>query len=156
MRLDAQANVTYYIMVGWYTSEGGNLVLSAQVAPPPFTFDLQLDRKGSVEPSTGAATVKGTAICSQPSFVTAQGSLQQEKAGTVVDAFFYTSFFCDGTTPWSVQVSYTPRLFRGRSSALFTGGRADATAFANAYSPSEGEYRYVSVMGGITLTGSKE
>jgi hypothetical protein len=156
VRFEAVAGVTYHVMVGSFSAEGANLVLNALAAPPPFTFDLQLDPKGSVVPSTGVATVNGTANCSIPAFVTASGSLIQVRPGMVIDAFFMTSFFCEGTTAWSAQVFYSPRLFRGRSVALFTGGRADANVSANAFAPSEGEFRFASVVGGLHLTGSKK
>lgn len=156
VRFDAQANVTYHVMVGSFSAEGANLVLNAAIAPPPFTFDLQLDRKGSVDASTGVATVRGTATCSLPAFVNVSGSLFQSRPDVLIDAFFMTAFFCEGTTSWSAQVFYTPRLFHGRSVALFVAGRADANVFANAFSPGEGEFRFASATGGLHLTGVKK
>jgi hypothetical protein len=154
VRFDAQANVTYYVMVG-STYGAGSLQLSAGVAPPPFAFDMQIDRRGWVDTTTGVATVRGTAACSQPSFVYASGGLTQERPGQPIDAFLWTAFFCDGITTWSAPVYYTPRLFRGRSVALFVGGKAQATLSGSAFSPSEGEYRFVSVLQSVILTGAK-
>ena len=140
-----------------YTGSRGSLAQLACSAfsPGPFTFDMQLDRHGSVDGSTGAATIRGTATCSQPAVVFGSGSLTQDRPGQPIDAFFWTAFFCDGVTAWSAPVSYTPRLFRGRSAALFVGGKATATLYANAFSPSEGEYRFVSFVESLTLTGAK-
>jgi hypothetical protein len=155
VRFLAQANVTYQVMVGSYFNlAGGTLVLSAVPAPPPFTFDFQTDPQGSVVPSTGTATIRGTATCSQPAFVYVSGALRQDRPGNPIDAFVYTAFFCDGTTAWSAPVFYSPRLFRGRSVALFVGGWADATLSAAAFSASEGESRFLSRMSRVLLSGS--
>jgi hypothetical protein len=39
---------------------------------------------------------------------------------------------------------------------LFVGGKADASAFANAFSPSEGEFLNASVAGSLHLTGTNK
>ena len=108
VRFDAAANVIYYVMVGSaYGGPGGLLQLSALLAPPPFTFDLQLDGRGAVDMSTGVATVRGTAVCSQPAFVYVSGGLTQARPGQTIDAPFGAGFFCEGITLWSAPVSYT-------------------------------------------------
>jgi hypothetical protein len=156
VRFLAQANVTYHVMVGsYFTTTGGTLVLSAIPAPPPFTFDLQVDPRGTVEPSTGSATIRGTATCSQPAFVYLSGALRQERPGGAIDAVAFAAFFCDGTTAWSTPVFYSPRLFRGRSVALFVGGKASTSLAATAFSASEGEARSVFIASDVILTGAQ-
>lgn len=154
VRFDAQAGVTYYVMVGaLFQTRGGPITLSARVAPPPFSFDLQVNKTGSVTPATGAATIGGTAICSQPAFVYGSGVLRQDRPGQPIEGFVYISFICDGVTPWSATVSYSTRLFHGRAAALFVGGRAQLAVSAQAFAFSEGEFRFVSATRDLTLTG---
>ena len=155
LRFDAQAGVTYYVMVGalFFQSSGGLTTLSARVAPPPFAFAMQVNATGSVTPSTGAATISGTATCSEPAFVSGSGVLRQDRPGQPIDGYVFTSFLCDGVTPWTAVVSYSPRLFNGRSAALFVGGPAQVTLSAQAFAFSEGEFRFLSVSKDLMLTG---
>jgi hypothetical protein len=155
VRLDVQAGVTYYVMVGTYfQTYGGQLVLSALLAPPPFQFALRLDTRGSVRPATGTVTLTGTATCSEPAFVFLSGVLKQSRAAQSVDGFFDAGFVCDGTTTWSATPFYNPRLFRGRAALLYSAGKADVSAYAQAFSFSSGEVRSVSISGSVLLTGA--
>lgn len=87
------------------------MAVSLSEAPPPFALGIGADPRGSVVPSTGAATVRGTVSCSEPAFVSVSGSLRQERAGMAIEAWFWTSVLCDGTASWSATPSYGLGLF---------------------------------------------
>jgi hypothetical protein len=120
---EAIAGETYFFMVGAFASgTGGNLVFSVDVAPPPFKIDLIIDEVGSVIPSKGVATVRGTVTCSRPAFVDLFGELARRIGRVIVRGTFFSFFECDGETPWSaVVISET---------GPFVGGKAEASAFA--------------------------
>jgi hypothetical protein len=130
---EAIAGETYFFMVGAFASgPGGNLVFSVDVAPPPFEIDLVIDDFGSVIPSKGVATVRGTVTCSRPAFVDLFGELKRRIGRVIVQGELFSFFECDGETPWSaVVISET---------GPFVGGRAEASAFAFAFAGPEFDF----------------
>ena len=92
IRFDARAGETYHVMVGaYFQSNGGPLSFHARVAPPPFRFALSVDPTGSVTPSTGTATLHGSATCSEPAFIYGYGVLRQDRPGGSIDGWLSTS-----------------------------------------------------------------
>jgi hypothetical protein len=143
-RFDAVAGTTYHVMVGaYFGGAGGLLSLHARLAPPPFSFDLALDPRGTV-------------TCSEPAFVSVSGVLHQNRPGQdAIDGFFGTFFPCDGLTSWSATPSYSPRLFRGRSALLYVGGHAEVSSSAEAFATASGESRQAFATTGVLLSGSR-
>ena len=97
--------------------------------------------------------MSGFVVCSQQTFVTISGQLKQTRGGVPISGFFSVLVPCTGTTPWSVTVQTVPALFHGRSSALFTGGKADVTATATAFDPDTGEFVQRDLAVTVTLRG---
>jgi hypothetical protein len=156
VRFDAKAGETYHVMVGaYFQSYGGPLSFHVRVAPSPFRFALSVDPTGAVRPSTGAATVQGTATCSEPAFIYGNGVLRQDRPGGSIDGWFSIGFFCDGTTAWSASPSYSLQRGRGRSALLYTGGRADVSASAYGFGFNSGETYDTSLTAPVRLTGSR-
>ena len=156
IRFDAVAGATYYIMAGaFFFSSGGALTLNAVPGPPPFTMQFTFDRFSSVQPSTGTVTINGTAICSGPSFVQVSGAVRQARAGNELAGYFNAFVQCDGVTVWTAPVLYSTGLFSGRAAALFTAGRAEATASAYAFDPVEGTSISRNAAASITLRGGR-
>jgi hypothetical protein len=156
LRFEAQAGQTYYIMVGTWGS-AGTLVLSLTQAPPPLAISVSVDPVGSVVPSKGVATVRGTVTCNRPVFVSLDGQLQQQIGRATVSGWLSAGVVCDGTTPaaWSSVVTSTPGTFiGGRAAALFVGGHANVTAAATAWDPATGDFATSSTQARITLRGS--
>jgi hypothetical protein len=86
---------------------------------------LTINPSGSVNASTGEATISGTVTCSEPVSGTLDGSVQQRIGRALLRGFFFTFFECDGVTPWQVQVV--------ADNGLFVGGRVQVSASAFAF-----------------------
>jgi hypothetical protein len=136
VRFDAVAGTTYYFAVSsLYPVSPADLVFNLLEAPPPFSFAPTVSQFGSVQPTTGAATITGSVTCTEPAYVNIYGQLIQTHAGTPISGYFGTYMPCDGTTPWSATVQTQAALFHGRSAALFVGGKAIVAATASASDP---------------------
>lgn len=123
IRFNAEAHVTYLFMVGAFGSgPGGNMTFNLIEAPPPVQIELAIDSRGTFIPSTGIATLRGTVTCTGSAGVYIDGSLRQRVGRLFIDGYGSNFFSCDGTTPWSMEVS--------SDDGLFAGGRADANVFA--------------------------
>ena len=154
VRFDAVAGTTYHFMVSsLFPVSSASLVFNLLQAPPPLSIAPSVTQFGSVDPTTGTATISGFVACSQPTFVSIFGQLKQTRAGTPISGFFSVFVPCTGTTPWSVTIQTVPTLFHGRSVALFTGGKADVFATATAFDPDTGQVIQRDLSVTITLTG---
>jgi len=156
IRFDAVAGTTYFFMVsafGSFPVSGANLTFNLVPAPPPLAISPSVTQFGSVDPSTGAATISGFVSCTQPAFVTISGQLKQSHGGTPISGFFSAFVPCNGTTPWTANIQSTLSLFHGRSAALFTGGKADVTATASAFDFENGVFVQRSLAVTVTLRG---
>ena len=119
---DAQAGVTYWLMVGSFDdSPGGSLSLTVAVLPPPQVLGVSIRATGTVD-ARGVATVRGTVSCSRAGRIDVVGSLRQERSGSVSLGYFSRSVFCSGTTGWSAVAPGETGRFRVGSA------RAQATA----------------------------
>lgn len=156
VRFDAVAGTTYYIMASsLYPAPSANLVFNLLEAPPAFSIAPSVSQFGSVKPRTGEATITGSVMCTSAAYVTISGQLKQVRAGVPISGYFSTFVPCNGMTPWSATVQTQPALFRGRSSALFTGGKANVTGMAQAFDPDTGEFKQVNLSADLTLRGAK-
>jgi hypothetical protein len=154
VRFDAKAGTTYYIQVSSFSlTFGANLVFNLIQAPAPLKIAPSVTQFGSVDPTTGAATIAGFVSCTQPAFVTLSGQLKQTHGGVPITGFFSTFVACDGKTPWSASIQTTTALFHGRSAALFTGGKADISGTASAFDFENGVFIQQNFAVTITLRG---
>jgi eukaryotic-like serine/threonine-protein kinase len=92
-------------------------------------ISVQIDRSGSVNPSTGVATVRGTVSCNRATSVAISGELRQTFANRVViDGFFSTQVDCaPPASAWSATVT--------ASNGRYGGGPASVSVSANACDP---------------------
>lgn len=155
VRIEATAGKTYYFMASslYNPAPLANLVFNLQAAPPPFSFNPSVAQFGTVTPSTGAVTVRGSVQCSQPAYVTISGQLKQKRGQAVVTGYWSAFVPCDGVTPWTAPVQSQTVLFKGRAAALFAGGKAELGATATAVDPDSGVVRQVNFQSAITLRG---
>jgi VCBS repeat-containing protein len=137
IRFNAVAGTTYYFMVSsfsFFPVSNANLVFNLLPGPQPLAIAPSIFQFGSVDPSTGAATISGFVSCSQQAFVTISGQLKQTHGPSSTFGFFSVFVPCNGTTPWSASIQTIGQTFHGRALAdLFTGGPADVTASASAF-----------------------
>jgi hypothetical protein len=125
---DATAGVTYFFMVGSYSyfdPPAGTLVFNVDVGPPPFEFDLRVDERGLVRPSTGEVTITGEVECSRQAYGSISIDVEQRIGRFIVRGSGYTYFEnCEGVTPWSITVI--------GDNGLFVGGKVEVSAYAGA------------------------
>jgi hypothetical protein len=137
IRFNAVAGTTYYFMVSsfsFFPVFNANLVFNLVPGPQPLVIAPSVIKFGSVDPSTGAATISGSVSCSQQAFVTISGQLKQTHGPSSTFGFFSVFVPCNGSTPWSASIQTVGQTFHGRALAdLFTGGPADITASASAF-----------------------
>lgn len=154
VRFNAVAGVTYYFEVSSFLSvTSANLVFNLLLGPPPLTIVPGVTQFGSVDPTTGAATISGFVVCSKQAFVDISGQLKQVHGGTPIDGFFDAFIACDGPTPWTATIQTIPSLFHGRSAALFTGGKATVSATASGFDFDNGVNVQQNLQVDITLRG---
>jgi hypothetical protein len=144
---DVAAGTTYYFMVWSFAPVVMHFDLS-EVLPPP-SIALDINAKGSVNPTTGVATVRGTVTCSRAVVLeSVQVDLSQlfARRVTIVGSGFTENVPCTPSgNAWSVAVDGT----NGR----FGAGSATATArtqFCNA----EGSCTLPSLTKSIRLRGA--
>jgi hypothetical protein len=158
VQFDAVAGTTYFFMVSsfsFFPVSSANLTFNLVPAPPPLSIAPSVTQFGSVDPTTGAATISGFVSCTQPAFVTISGQLKQSHGGTPLSGFFSVFVPCNGTTPWSANIQTTVALFHGRSAALFTGGKADVTGSSSAFDFENGVFVQRNFAVTITLRGKQ-
>jgi hypothetical protein len=123
---EAIAGKTYFFMIGTPAGQpGGNLVLNVDVG---MEVGVTIDPVGTVNPSTGVATISGTVTCSRSAFFELGGAVQQGEASASQGSLFAAGD-CDDVTPWEGEVAaengrFEPGQAEVSVSAWFT---ADAT-----------------------------
>lgn len=119
----AKAGTTYTIMAfDPNSSNGGNLVMSLEAAPPAPTIDVTVSSTGRAFPN-GNALVKGTYTCTNADFVDQFGSLVQIWKRVKITAYFEKFYLstCDGTPqPWQRVVSSDNGLFAAGEATVST------------------------------------
>ena len=106
--LDVTAGTTYYFMIGsWFSDHGGTFSFHAEVAPPQWQIDLTVSGQGTVKPSTGIATIRGTVVCNTAATFKVHGTLQQKVGRSIISADFGAArLTCTPpATPWQVAVT---------------------------------------------------
>ena len=132
----ATPGVTYYLlMIDDQLDGGGNggrLVVNLDDAPPPPTITTTVDSTASFNPSSGSATVHGTATCDGiVDFAFVDVELHQKVGRGEVAGFGEVELTCDGAAhPWSVEIF--PAIGR-----KFAGGKGASLTFSVACGPFE-------------------
>jgi hypothetical protein len=122
----AAAGTTYYVLAiddqSDGSANGGTLNISFQATPPPPTLDITVDRFGTVNHQTGAATISGTYTCSNGDFLGVSVEARQTVGRFIISGFgfFEEAGACDGTShPWSAEIiSQNGKFAGGKSLAL--------------------------------------
>ena len=124
LRLRAEAGTTYLVMAarccgngsnGREGRPGGRLVITVtEVSDVPLDFVITIDG-GTVDPSTGIATISGTITCTKRSIVYAEAELRQLRDGLfIARGGWYAYEICtpDDPVELSIEVdSYTSVAF---------------------------------------------
>ena len=126
----AVANETYYMLViddqldGG--DNGGDLVMTVDVAPPAPTIDITINPTGTVFSKDGTAIIGGTATCTGVvDFAEVDGQLKQFVGRVAITGWFFTEIACDGTTqPWTATVYPDNGRFGGGKAQLGANGFA--------------------------------
>jgi hypothetical protein len=123
VRFRAQAGTTYFVMVGaccGSTATGGPLVVTADVvADVDLAFTVNAT-SGSVDPSTGLATLTGTVTCNERSWFYREATLRQVRQGLyVARAYFWVSGDCvpGQTNEWSIELDTDTGVIFGTGTA---------------------------------------
>jgi hypothetical protein len=107
---------------------------SAAWAQVPLVVDVEVAEEATVSVVDGAVTVSGTLFCSQPVFADVSGEVTQKHGRDVISGFFFTSFLCNGLTPWTATTAFT--------SGRFVSGRARVLARAFGSDPETGAFAF--------------
>lgn len=130
----AAAGTTYYVLAiddqfdGG--GNGGSLSISFTEIPPPPKVDLSVNPFGTVDISTGVATISGAYTCTNGDFISTSVNASQNVGRFTIFGFgfFSDSGTCDGAPhPWSAAV--VPQ------SGKFAGGKSLTTTFTFACGP---------------------
>lgn len=125
--LEVTAGTTYYLMfadIDGDATNGGQLSVAFDEAPPPIEVTLTVDPVGRVDQRSGTAVLTGTMTCSEEAETAFLDiSLAQRVGRFTIRAFGSTETTC-GPDPvtWSAEVS--------PENGRLSGGRATATIFA--------------------------
>jgi hypothetical protein len=126
---EALAGETYTILVfddqeDGTPADGGTLVINVEEVPPPPDVSITVNPRGTFDPHTGGATIRGTVTCSggEAEFTFIDVFVRQKSGRFFIDGEgFVEGFTCDGTTQdWSVDVFGYNGLFKGGKSATVT------------------------------------
>ena len=130
----AAAGTTYYVLAiddqfdGG--GNGGSLRISFTEIPPPPKVDLNVNRIGTVNISTGVATISGTYTCSNGDFVDVFVNASQNVGRFTISGsgLFFDARTCDGAPhAWSADV--VPQ------NGKFAGGKSLTTTFTFSCGP---------------------
>lgn len=145
IRLQAVAGTKYIIMVGRCCGNpteqrpnrsGGPLVLTVnEVSNAPLRATLAVD-DGTIDPSTGIATVSGTLTCTKRSVVYAEGLLRQVRQGLFVARGSWNAYQActpGSPVPWSMEVDTETSVVFGPGPATWKRWYLSAAAGWNEY-----------------------
>lgn len=124
----AEADLTYTMLVfdDFDTPEnGGNLVMTIDVIPPPPTMDVTVNKTARFNAKTGEATVSGLVTCTpapdQEAFAFLDMELTQRVGRMLIRGYGGTEVTCDGVQrPWSAVIAGENGLFKGGKAANLT------------------------------------
>jgi hypothetical protein len=123
----AGAGTTYYVLAFDDQTDGigngGNLNISFNVAPPPPTVSISVNRTGFVNSKTGIATLSGTYTCTGSDLIQVNGEVNQSVGRFIISgSFFFFDFgTCDGTAhAWVADAVSLNGKFAGGKAATVT------------------------------------
>lgn len=129
---DAAAGTTYYLMfadIDGDATNGGQLHVAIDVAPPAIEITLTVDSSGKVNPKTGEATISGTVTCNHDAdFGDVEVSLRQPIGRFTIHGFGFASPGCGPTpTNWFASVvGDNGKFASGRATAQVSAFACDA------------------------------
>ncbi len=143
-----QADTTYYIMTASddaapFRRNG----LSIEDVQAPLTVDLQIDSAGSVNHSTGAATIRGTVTCSCSSRPHLAIQVEQKIGRAHIGASGSHSVTCNGATPWSMVLN--------SANGPFSGGAMTVSIRLTDYDFAHQKWIEINATATVNLRGSK-
>jgi hypothetical protein len=117
---ESVAGETYFFLVASAEASGGNLVFQVRLG---IEVGVTIDTVGTVDPSTGIATVTGTVTCSRPAFFELGGAVQQRDVQASQGGLFAAGE-CSGVSPWQGEVQgengrFVPGTAEVSAGALF-------------------------------------
>jgi hypothetical protein len=117
VRFAAEAGVTYYLMVGSYGGQAGDLTVNVNRA---LDLEISIDSTGTAARS-GAAVVSGTISCSLDVPIDLDGTvLQNTPWGSESGIISTHGFACNSpSTPWSATVTPNDRRFMTGSATVY-------------------------------------
>jgi hypothetical protein len=118
---EAVAGETYFFFVASGEASGGNLVFKVDRG---IEVGVTIDPVGTVNPSTGIATITGTVTCSGSAFFELGGAVQQRNAQASQGSLFAAGE-CGGVSAWQGEVQgengrFVPGTAEVSAIALFT------------------------------------
>lgn len=126
----ADEGVTYTMLVfdDFDTpGNGGTLVMTLDVIPPPPTLDVTVNKTATFNSKTGEATVSGIVTCTpahgqeEMSFAFLDIQLTQRVGRILIRGYGGTEVTCDGVQrPWSAVIAGDNGLFKGGKAANVT------------------------------------
>jgi len=121
---NAKAGTQYYLLIAKDYGRGGDLKLTVDNSPPPFSVDsLTVDPTGTVDHQSGTAVISGTMSCtSGPGEVYLQLRVRQQIGHLYINGSNSKRVDCDGTVAWQAKVA--------SSDGAFSGGQLDVRAEA--------------------------
>ena len=131
---DAAAGTTYYLMfadIDGDATNGGQLDVTIDVAPPPLEVSLTVNSDGKVNPKTGEATISGTISCTRAAgFGDVSVTLRQSLGRFTIHGFGFDSPVCEPTpTDWFASVVGDNGKFApGKATADVSAFACDATS----------------------------
>ena len=144
------AGQTYYVLAFSDTAtNGGNLVVTFDTAPPPPEATVTVNPRG-VANKDGSATLSGTYSCSNADdfFSDIEGTLTQQVGRVKINGFFFVNpIQCDGATHASSGTAFS-------DNGLFKGGKGATVTFAFACGTFECAVGYTEQT--VQLSGAKK
>ena len=131
LRVRAVAGTTYFLMASSDYGSGGNLVLTVtEVSDQALEYTVEVTSQGTVDPSTGIATISGTVTCNERSFVYEEGTLRQLRNGIFVARggwYAYTWCIPETPTPWTIEIDTDTSVVFGSGPATVRSWYSEAT-----------------------------
>jgi hypothetical protein len=117
--------------IGGDATNGGQLNVSIDVAPPPIEVSLTVNAAGKVNPKTGEATISGTIACSRTAdFGEVDVTIRQSIGRFTIHGFGFAAPECGPTpTDWFASVvGENGKFGPGRASAEASAFACDASS----------------------------
>jgi hypothetical protein len=105
---------------------GGTLVFSLDILPPPPTIHINVDPVGALNKQTNEVTVTGTISCSSPAEIQFYGEVKQRAGRQIIFGNLFGDDFCNDVLSFSATTDQY-------STGIFAGGKATVHMVAFAF-----------------------